>query len=119
MNNPAPELQPGAYADMIEQWFNQGVQGVAIHASLQGNHGFAGHYSAVRRFLRRFKGTKVEPTMILDFAPAEAAQVDFGAGPQVKDPDSGQEGNTQRRASFKSNSNCCSRSGDAMNPNRV
>ena len=26
---------------------------------------------------------------------------------------------TQRRASFKSSSNCCSRSGDAMNPNRV
>jgi len=26
---------------------------------------------------------------------------------------------TQRRASFKSNSNCRSRSGDAMNPNRV
>ena len=26
---------------------------------------------------------------------------------------------TQRRASFKSNSNCCSRSGDAMNPNQV
>ena len=25
----------------------------------------------------------------------------------------------QRRASFKSNSSCCSRSGDAMNPNRV
>ena len=81
-------LEP--YADMIEQWFNQGVQGVAIHAALQRNHGFAGHYSAVRRFLRRFKDTKVEPTMILDFAPAEAAQVDFGAGPQVRDPDSGQ-----------------------------
>ena len=26
---------------------------------------------------------------------------------------------TQRRTSFKSSSNCCSRSGDAMNPNRV
>ena len=26
---------------------------------------------------------------------------------------------TQRRASFKSSNNCCSRSGDAMNPNRV
>lgn len=26
---------------------------------------------------------------------------------------------TQRRASFRSNSSCCSRSGEAMNPNRV
>jgi hypothetical protein len=26
---------------------------------------------------------------------------------------------TQRRASFKSSNNCCSRSGDAMKPNRV
>ena len=26
---------------------------------------------------------------------------------------------TQRRASFSSSSNCCSRSGDEMNPNRV
>ena len=57
------------------------------HPALQRNQGFAGHCSAVRRLLRRFKGTEVEPTMILDFAPAEATQVDLGAGPQARDPD--------------------------------
>lgn len=73
------------HAARIKQWFDQGIQGVAIHAALVRDHGFTGHYSSVRRFLSKLKGSKVEPTMILEFAPGEAAQVDFGAGPTVFD----------------------------------
>lgn len=81
----APASSVEAYGELIEQWHGQGVQGVAIHAALVRNHGFAGHYSSVRRFLTKLKGRHLEATMILDFAPGEAAQVDFGAGPLVLD----------------------------------
>ncbi len=81
---PSSSVEP--FAGLIEQWHAQGVQGVAIHAALVRNHGFAGHYSSVRRFLGKLKGQRVDATMILEFAPGEAAQVDFGAGPMVMDP---------------------------------
>ncbi len=76
------------FAALIEQWRGRGVQGVAIHAALVRNHGFTGHYSSVRRFLAKLEGQRVDATMVLDFAPGEAAQVDFGAGPSVMDPGS-------------------------------
>jgi len=88
VRQPASSVE--SFAELIEQWHGQGVQGVAIHAALVRNHGFGGHYSSVRRFLAKLKGRRVQPTMILEFAPGEAAQVDFGAGPQVLDPDSGE-----------------------------
>jgi len=75
----------GPYADLIERWHRQGVQGVAIHAALVRNQGYTGHYSSVRRYLTKIKAKKVDATMILDFAPGEAAQVDFGAGPAIFD----------------------------------
>lgn len=82
------------FAERIRQWFEQGVQGVAIHAALVREYGFTGHYSSVRRFLDKLKGLRVEPTMILEFAPGEAAQVDFGAGPMLIDPDRSTETRT-------------------------
>jgi len=85
-----PACSVSAFVDLITTWHSQGVQGVAIHAALVRNHGFGGHYSAVRRFLAKLKGRKVQATMILEFAPGEAAQVDFGAGPSVLDPVSGE-----------------------------
>jgi len=85
-----PSSSVEAFAELIEQWHGQGVQGVAIHAALIRNHGYRGHYSSVRRFLSKLKGRRIEATMILEFAPGEAAQVDFGAGPAVLDPASGE-----------------------------
>jgi transposase len=85
-----PACSVEAFAELIAQWHGQGVQGVAIHASLVRNHGFGGHYSSVRRFLAKLKGRRIDATMILEFAPGEAAQVDFGAGPAVLDPVSGE-----------------------------
>jgi transposase len=80
------------FAERIRQWFEQGVQGAAIHAALVRDHGFVGHYSSVRRYLNKLKESQPpSATMILDFAPGEAAQVDFGAGPVVFDPETGTE----------------------------
>jgi len=74
----------------VERWAAQGVGGVAIHAALHREHGYQGSYSAVRRLLAALRA-KLPPdvTVPLSFAPAEAAQVDFGAGPFLFDPNRG------------------------------
>jgi len=76
------------FIELIERWHSQGVHGVAIHAALARNNGYTGHYSSVRRYLTKIKDRRIDATMILDFAPGEAAQIDFGAGPLVFDASS-------------------------------
>jgi transposase len=72
----------------IVEWAQAGISGVAIHAALKREHGFAGSYSAVRRMLADIERHEpVDVTCRLDFEPAEAAQVDFGAGPMLIHPD--------------------------------
>jgi len=74
----------------VERWAAQGVGGVAIHAALCRDHGYRGSYSAVRRILAAIRASlPAQATVPLTFAPAEAAQVDFGAGPLLLDPDRG------------------------------
>jgi transposase len=71
----------------IERWASEGVGGIAIHAALCREHGYRGSYSAVRRMLAGIRASlPPDVTVPLQFAPAEAAQVDFGAGPQLIDP---------------------------------
>jgi hypothetical protein len=78
-------LQP--HREVVQRWFDAGVQGRAIHAALQREHAWAGSYSAVVRMLRELRGELLpEVTVRLSFAPAEAAQVDFGAGPMLSPP---------------------------------
>ena len=78
-------LEP--YRVQIERWAAQGVGGVAIHAALAREQGYRGSYSAVRRMLAGIRGSlRADLTVPLYFAPAEAAQVDFGAGPFLFDP---------------------------------
>ena len=47
--------------------------------------GFHGSYSSVRRLAQKLKKQHPQATCILDFAPGEAAQVDFGKGPTITD----------------------------------
>ncbi|MFG6412703.1 IS21 family transposase [Roseateles sp. DC23W] len=74
--------------EVVQRWFDAGVQGSAIHAALKREHGFTGSYSAVRRMLQGMQAARPpEATVRLSFAPGEAAQVDFGAGPVLTRPD--------------------------------
>ncbi|MDC6171355.1 IS21 family transposase [Paucibacter sp. XJ19-41] len=74
--------------EVVQRWFDAGVQGSAICAALKREHGFTGSYSAVRRMLQGMRASlPPEVTVRLSFAPAEAAQVDFGAGPKLTHPD--------------------------------
>ena len=80
------------FASLIRQWCAQGLQGTTMHAVLCRNHGYTGSYSAMRRFRQQLAAAEPEvcTTMRLDFDPAEAAQVDFGAAPTITDVHTGE-----------------------------
>lgn len=73
----------------IQQWMEAGVEGVAIHAALVREHQFDGSYSSVYRIMRDIAAAqpRTDLTIRLSFQPAQAAQVDFGAGPHLLHPD--------------------------------
>jgi transposase len=80
---------------VVERWVDQGVGGVALHAALCREHGYSGSYSAVRRMLQAIGAARPpQATVRLQFAPGEAAQVDFGAGPILFDPARGESRRT-------------------------
>lgn len=85
---PASTAEP--FREQILAWREAGVQGTTIFDALVRNHGFTGSYSAVRRFLQSLDAATPKATVILDFAPGEAAQVDFGAGPLIADERTGE-----------------------------
>jgi transposase len=77
-----------AHRQTVRQWIEQGVSGTAIHLALQRGHGWSGSYSAVRRLVADIRlALPQEVTCRLEFAPGDAAQVDFGAGPVLTHPD--------------------------------
>lgn len=83
------------FRDIVARWVEQGVAGVAIHAALCREHGYSGSYSAVRRMLQVIDAARPpQATVRLTFAPGEAAQVDFGAGPILLDPARGEQRRT-------------------------
>lgn len=78
------------HRERIAAWAQAGIQGTTIHAALMRNHGYTGSYSSVRRALQAVVATAPPvATTILEFDPAEAAQVDFGAGPLITDATTG------------------------------
>lgn len=77
-----------AHRHLLQQWLAAGVGGKAMHAALRRQHGYAGSYSSVTRMLQAIRAALPrETTVRLTFAPGEAAQVDFGAGPVLIHPD--------------------------------
>lgn len=75
------------YRQIVERFATQGVSGVAIHGLLCREHGYTGSASSVYRMLDRLAAARPpDATVPLHFAPGEAAQVDFGAGPLLPDP---------------------------------
>ena len=83
-NQNQPSLiQP--HEEKVKQWVEQGIQATTIYEALVTQFGFAGSYSSVRRRVRKIRAAAPKATCVLDFAPAEAAQVDFGKGPIITD----------------------------------
>lgn len=88
--NPGPSSQVEPHRERILAWTRAGITGTTIHQALVREHGFSGSYSAIRRFLQANEPAPLKATVRLDFAPGEAAQVDFGAGPRILDTDTGE-----------------------------
>ena len=79
-----------AYRELIEQGLARGRNGKAIWQDLVSDHGFAGGYQAVKRFVRTLRGPqRPEVTGIILTAAGQEAQVDYGSGPMVREPQSG------------------------------
>lgn len=78
------------YHDQVKAWFEQGVQGTTIHQALIRRYGFTGSYSSLRRYLGKLKAAHPQLTSVIEFAPGDAAQIDFGAGPKIVDQDTGE-----------------------------
>ena len=63
----------------------QGITATAIQQALVRKYRFTGSVHTIYRLLDRAVDLGPPATVILDFAVAEAAQVDFGQGPQIVD----------------------------------
>ncbi len=78
------------YRELILEAILRGRNATAIWQDLVDQHGFAGRYASVRRYVRRVRGdTTPEPSGIIETVAGEEAQVDYGEGPMVRDPTSG------------------------------
>ena len=64
---------------------------MAIWQELVDDHGFSGAYNAVKRFVGKLRSStkQPDPVGIIITGPGEEAQVDYGEGPMVRDPQTG------------------------------
>ena len=92
---PRPSRNPSAsacepFSEIIESSIAKGRNATAIFQDLVDGHGFAGKYASVKRFVRKLRGsTTSEARVVIETAPGEEAQVDYGTGPMVRDPKTG------------------------------
>lgn len=78
------------YRELIELGLSRGRNAMAIWQDLVLDSGFASGYQSVRRFVRKLRGTQApEARAVILTSPGEEGQVDYGAGPMVRDPNSG------------------------------
>lgn len=73
-------LEP--WREQVTQWHAAGIQGSTIHATLVRNHGYAGSYSSVYRFLGQLVALQQPDVPLrLTLKPGEAAQMTAGIEP--------------------------------------
>jgi transposase len=78
------------YREVIESDLNRGRNAMAIWQDLVTKHGFERGYQSVKRFVRQLRPSELpEARVVIVTPPGEEAQVDFGSGPMVRDPQSG------------------------------
>ncbi|HKG61312.1 MAG TPA: IS21 family transposase, partial [Pyrinomonadaceae bacterium] len=78
------------YRDLIESGLQRGRNAMAIWQDLVTEHGFAHSYQSVKRFVIKLQpNVAQEARAVIITEPGEEAQVDYGTGPWVRDPQSG------------------------------
>lgn len=74
------------YRAVIELGLGIGRNAVAIWQSLVDEQGYTGSYSSVQRFVQKLRGAShPEARAVIETAPGEEGQVDYGTGPMVRD----------------------------------
>ena len=95
---PSPGRSPQASAcEPYREWIALAIgrrrDAFAIYRDLVDDHGFSAGYSSVKRFVRGLRAEQaVDPEAhpVIETAPGEEAQVDYGGdGPMVRHPESG------------------------------
>jgi len=79
----SPALTPSAcepHRAWVESQVQLGRNAVSIFQDLVEAHGFAHRYNAVKRFVAKIRAREPERFDVLEFAPGEEAQVDYGQG---------------------------------------
>jgi transposase len=77
-----------AYREAIESGLSRGRNAMAIWQDLVDEYSFASSYQSVQRFVRKLRGTQTpEARVVIVTAPGQEAQVDYGTGPMVRDPE--------------------------------
>ena len=86
IGSTAPDAR-ARQASLCEPWrqvilakLEAGLTAQRIYQDLVGDHGFAGKYHSVRRFVRRLGQGRPLPFRRMECAAGEEAQVDFGSG---------------------------------------
>jgi transposase len=93
----SPQTESGAtastsepYRELVEVALSHGRNAMSIWQELVDRHGFAGAYGSVKRYVRKLRGTQSpEARAIIQTAPGEESQVDYGTGPMVRDAETG------------------------------
>jgi transposase len=75
------------WRQVIVSKLEAGLTAQRIYQDLVSDHGFAGKYSSVRRFVRRLEHKQPLPFRRMECAPGDEAQVDFGTGIPICQPD--------------------------------
>jgi transposase len=75
------------WRDVIRAKCDLGLTAQRIYQDLVADHGFAGTYYCVRRFVHRLEGAHDLPFRRIECDPGDEAQVDFGTGAPVVGPD--------------------------------
>jgi transposase len=89
-----PQADKHRQTSLCEPWrqvildkLEAGLTAQRIYQDLVREHGFAAKYHSVRRFVRRLGQGRPLPFRRLECAPGEEAQVDFGTGIPILQPD--------------------------------
>jgi transposase len=82
------------HSDYIKECVAIGAKAKVIYQRLVTDKGYQGSYSSVQRFVAKLKDNKPRTTCPMTYEPGEAAQIDFGAGPVLIDPETGKSTKT-------------------------
>ncbi len=78
------------FRELIEDQLARGRNAFGIYQQLVDHNGFTASYESVKRFVRALKkNARPQAHAVIETAPGEEGQVDYGDGPMVRHPESG------------------------------